>query len=102
MGMGLDIEILGTEDEDRFIKNGIHYRRYNFNREFGVLDDIKTLSSLREILKSYLNGTVVHAFDTKPTIFLPLASMGLNNIKVVRTITGMGRIFTDNNLKNMV
>ncbi len=60
IGMGFDIEILGTEDEDRFIKNGIHYRRYNFNREFGVLDDIKTLSSLREILKSYLNGTVVH------------------------------------------
>ncbi len=102
ISMGFDIEILGTEDKDRFIKNGIHYRRYNFNREFGVLDDIKTLNSLREILKYYPNGTVVHAFDTKPTIFLPLASMGLNNIKVVRTITGMGRIFTDDNLKNMV
>jgi len=100
MDMGFSVEILGTEDESRFIKSGIVYRRYNFNREFGVLDDLKTINSLREILKSYPKGTIVHAFDTKPTIFLPVASIGLDNIKVVRTITGMGRIFTDDTIKN--
>ncbi len=52
-------------------------------------------------MKSYPDGTIVHAFDTKPTIFLPLSSVGIKGIRVVRTITGMGRIFTDDTTKNM-
>jgi len=102
INMGFDVEILGTEDEERFKESNITYKRYYFNREFGILDDIKTIFSLRRILKEFPRGTIVHAFDTKPTLFLPLASIGLDNIKVVRTITGMGRVFTDDNLKNRV
>ncbi len=49
--MGFDVEILGTESEDRFIDSGVKYRRYNFNREFGVLDDLKTISSLRRYIE---------------------------------------------------
>ena len=72
------------------------------NREFDVLGDIKSLFQIREILKKYSKETVVHAFDTKLTILLPIAAIGLGNIKVVRTINGMGRIFTTSNLKNKI
>jgi len=102
MDIGFSVKILGTEDKNIFSKNKIEYIKYNFNREFGVLNDLKTLLSLREILKKFPNRTIVHAFDTKPTIFLPLSSIGLDNIKVVRTITGMGRVFTDNTIKNRI
>jgi glycosyltransferase involved in cell wall biosynthesis len=35
-------------------------------------------------------------------MFLPISSLGLKHIKVVRTITGMGRIFTEKSFKNSV
>ncbi len=100
MDLGYKINIIGTEKEDRFIKNGISYKKYNFSREFTIFDDIKSIINLRNILKEQPQNTIVHAFDTKPTLFLPFASFGLDNIKVSRTITGMGRIFTERSLKN--
>ena len=72
------------------------------NREFDVIGDIKSLLQIRKILKNYNKETVVHAFDTKLTILLPIAAIGLGNIKVVRTINGMGRIFTTSNFKNKI
>jgi len=100
MELGYNINIIGTEKEDKFIKSGIEYKKYNFNREFTIFDDLKSIMRLRDILKEQPKDTIVHAFDTKPTLFLPIASFGLDNIKVSRTITGMGRVFTDDSLKN--
>jgi len=102
MELGYNINIIGTEKEDKFITNGINYQKYNFSREFTILNDLKSILRLRDILKEQPKDTIVHAFDTKPTLFLPFASFGLDNIKVSRTITGMGRIFTDDSLKNRV
>jgi glycosyltransferase involved in cell wall biosynthesis len=102
MELGYNINIIGTEKEDKFINNGINYEKYNFSREFTILDDLKSILRLRNILKEQPYNTIVHAFDTKPTLFLPFASFGLDNIKVSRTITGMGRIFTERTLKNRV
>jgi len=102
MELGYNINIIGTEKEDKFINNGINYKKYNFSREFTILDDLKSILRLRNILKEQPYNTIVHAFDTKPTLFLPFASFGLDNIKVSRTITGMGRIFTERTLKNRV
>ena len=96
------IEILGSESFDNFIASGIKYQQFYLNREFNILDDIKSLFSIRKILKQYNKPTIVHAFDTKLTILLPIAAIGLQNIKVVRTINGVGRIFTVSNYKNIV
>ncbi len=96
------IEILGTESPERFIDSGIKYQQFYLNREFDIIGDVKSLFQIRKVLKVYNRDTVVHAFDTKLTILLPIASIGLKNIKVVRTINGMGRIFTHSNLKNKI
>ena len=98
--LGYNITIIGTEQKDKFIKNGIKYKTYNMREEQNIVGDIKTIFNLRNILKNIKETTIVHAFDTKPTLFLPLASIGLKNIKVSRTITGMGRIFSEKNIKN--
>jgi glycosyltransferase involved in cell wall biosynthesis len=96
------IEILGSESPKSFVGSGINYQQFYLNREFDVLSDIKSLFQIRKILKCYNKDTLVHAFDTKLTILLPIASIGLKNIKVVRTINGMGRIFTHSNFKNKI
>ncbi len=101
MDLGYNINIIGTEKEDKFIKNNINYKKYDFSREFTIVNDLLSIKKLRDILKEQPPNSIVHAFDTKPTLFLPLASLGLkNNIKISRTITGMGRIFTEDSLKN--
>jgi len=100
--IGYDIEIIGTEKEDKFAKNNIPYRRYSLNRELNILNDLTTILELRSVLKQEKDKTIVHAFDTKPTMFLPLAAIGLKRIIVIRTITGMGRIFTEDNFANRI
>ena len=102
MAFGYKIEIIGTQNEAIFIKNNIPYKKYTLNREFNIFNDLKTIFELRKILKKLDKETIVHAFDTKPTLYLPIAALGLSNIKVVRTITGMGRIFTEENIKNTI
>ncbi len=102
IALGYDIEIVGTQDEEIFHQNNIAYTRYALSRELDILNDIQTIRELRKILKNKPKGTIVHAFDTKPTMFLPMAAFGLKNVRVVRTITGMGRIFTEDNFKNSI
>ena len=98
--LGCEIEIIGSEPKELFIENNIKYTKFKLNREFNVIDDLKTIYTLRSILNQYTEEVIVHAFDTKLTMFLPIASFGLKKIKVVRTINGMGRIFTENKNKN--
>lgn len=102
LALGYDVEIIGTEKEDKFVKNNIPYSKYSLNRELNIFNDIKTIFELRKILQEEKETTIVHAFDTKPTMFLPLSAIGLNHIIVVRTITGMGRIFTEHSFRNSI
>ncbi|MDB4410307.1 glycosyltransferase [bacterium] len=102
VNLGYEVEIVGSEDGEIFAENNIKYRKLELNRELNFVDDFTTLRILRGILYSVKNETIVHAFDTKLTIFLPLASVGLKKIKVIRTINGMGRIFTGCTVKNRI
>jgi len=102
IALGYDIEIVGTQDKTVFEKNNIIYKNYSLNRELNIFEDIKTILELRKLLKEQTKGAIVHVFDTKPTMFLPLAAFGLRDVKIVRTITGMGRIFTEESVKNNI
>lgn len=97
--LGCEVEIMGSECDEIFAKNNICYTKIKLNREFNILDDIKTIFSIRKILKNKRKEVIVHVFDTKLTMFLPIASIGLRNIKIVRTINGMGRLFSKNKNK---
>ncbi len=100
--LGCNIQIIGSESKEVFEKNDIQYTRFNLNREFNIIDDIKSIISIRKILQKNSKEIIVHAFDTKLTMFLPIAAIGLKNVKVVRTINGMGRIFAKSSFKNKV
>lgn len=99
---GYNVSIIGTQSEGVFKKENIKYTKYSLNRELNLFNDIKTIFELRRIFKSYKKPVIIHAFDTKPTMLLPLAAVGLKNIFVTRTITGIGRIFTEKSFKNSV
>ena len=98
--LGNNVKIIGSQKSDIFNQNNIAYTSFNLNRELNVFDDIKSIISLRRILVNIKDDFIVHAFDTKLTIFLPIAAFGLDNIKVVRTINGMGRLFTKKSIDN--
>ena len=98
--LGNNVKIIGNLKEYIFNQNNIAYTSFNLNRELNVFDDIKSIISLRRVLVNIKDDYIVHAFDTKLTIFLPIASFGLDNIKVVRTINGMGRLFTKKSINN--
>jgi glycosyltransferase involved in cell wall biosynthesis len=98
--LGNNVKIIGSQKSDIFNQNNIAYTSFNLNRELNVFDDIKSIISLRRVLVNIKDDYIVHAFDTKLTIFLPIASFGLDNIKVVRTINGMGRLFTKKSINN--
>jgi glycosyltransferase involved in cell wall biosynthesis len=102
MELEYNISIIGTEEPYKFIKNGIEYKRFYYNREFSIVDDIKSIFELRAILKEIDRKTIVHSFDSKPSLFLPIASIGLKHIKVSRTITGLSRIFSERSFKNNI
>jgi len=101
MKFGHKINIIGTAKEDKFVKSGIPYQKYYFNDGLSFFNDVRTIFELRNILKRKNRNTIIHAFDTKPAIFLPLAAIGLKHIKITRTINGMGRIFTEKNMQNL-
>ena len=98
--LGYDIEIIGTEESSKFVKHNIKYQKYNLNRELNIFNDLKTIFELRKILKQFEKNVIIHTFDTKPGIYVPLASLGIKNVIVGRTVTGMGRIFSDGNFVN--
>jgi glycosyltransferase involved in cell wall biosynthesis len=98
--LGHNVKIIGSQKSDIFNQNNIGYTSFNLNRELNVFDDIKSIISLRRVLVNIKDDFIVHAFDTKLTIFLPIAAFGLDNIKVVRTINGMGRLFTKKSIDN--
>ncbi len=54
MELGYNINIIGTEKEDKFINNGINYKKYNFSREFTILDDLKSIFKNLLYLKNEL------------------------------------------------
>lgn len=93
--LNYEVIIFGSEDEMIFNNNKILYYRYPLIREFNLVGDIKSVLILRNYLSRYKENLLIHTFDTKPNILVPIASIGLKNLKIIRTINGMGRLFTD-------
>jgi glycosyltransferase involved in cell wall biosynthesis len=95
--LGYEVGAIGSEDSKIFDENNINYERFILDR-FGIgLENLNSVFQLRRIIKK-VKPDIIHAFDTKPGFLVPLATIGLN-VRVVRTITGMGYLFSTDNLK---
>jgi glycosyltransferase involved in cell wall biosynthesis len=93
---GLRVSAAGTGAAFPFAKNGIQYHPYQFDRFGAGFSDRTAMGQLSQLVNR-VRPDVVQTFDTKPNLFAPLAIRGA--IPVVRTINGMGWVFSSTELK---
>ncbi len=91
--LGFKVAAAGSEDSRPFDNEGIEYHRYELDRGVSPLIDRRSLSQL-EILFNKHNPDVVHSFDTKPALLVPLAARRAGIKANIRTVTGMGYIYS--------
>ena len=88
---------IGCGDSLSFSNSAITYYNYHLNRGLSPLQDLKSKSDLRAILAKD-TPDLVHLFDTKPGVLAPKVAKDSGVKFVVRTVTGMGFIFSSNSV----
>jgi glycosyltransferase involved in cell wall biosynthesis len=93
---GLQVSAAGTGDSVPFSINRIPYHRYQFDRFGTRLRDTAAIGQLAQLIRT-VGPDVIQTFDTKPNLLAPLAMRGA--IPIVRTINGMGWVFSSTDVK---
>jgi glycosyltransferase involved in cell wall biosynthesis len=93
---GLRVSAAGTGAATPFANNGIQYHRYQFDRFSARFADLIAVGQLSQLVNC-VRPDVVQTFDTKPNLLAALAIRGA--VPVVRTINGMGWVFSSTDLK---
>jgi glycosyltransferase involved in cell wall biosynthesis len=93
---GFRVSAAGTGAALPFSNSGIDYHRYDFNRFGARVADRLAVGQLSQLVRG-IRPDVVQTFDTKPNLLAPLAVRGA--IPIVRTINGMGWVFSSAHLK---
>lgn len=90
---GFRVTLLGScRPEQCGADESYEHRHYDLDRRFRPVGDIRTVIQLRSLFRAG-RPDVVHAFDTKPNVLVPIAARALPGTTVVRTITGLGSVF---------
>ncbi len=94
---GFNVYAAGSEDGAIFVKNDIPYFKYSLIRWINPIADIRSFFQLIKIFNQ-IKPDIIHAFDTKPALIAPIAA-NYSDVKMsVRTITGMGYVFSSDSL----
>tara|TARA_B100000287_G_scaffold55226_1_gene48473 strand:- start:8359 stop:9516 length:1158 start_codon:yes stop_codon:yes gene_type:complete len=96
---GYSIFAAGSVEHPWFAEAGIKFYKYDLNRKFNLFSDIYSMRRIKEIYYE-CKPDIVHAFDTKPCILTPLSLGLIKGANIIRTINGMGVIFSENNFQN--
>lgn len=98
---GVEVMALGSGSADRFNAAGVPFTHYGLSREFDVLSDISSLKQIGDLAKKF-SPNIVHAFDTKPSVLVPLILPDIPSRRCVRTITGLGYLFSGETFKQRI
>ncbi|MEE8450613.1 MAG: glycosyltransferase family 4 protein [Thermoguttaceae bacterium] len=90
---GFRVGAVGSQDGQLFSEHDIPYWHYPLERFVTPLADLRARRRLFELFSSH-KPDVVHAFDTKPAIFGTIAAHRANVPARVRTVTGMGYVYS--------
>jgi glycosyltransferase involved in cell wall biosynthesis len=90
---GFRVTAAGTGKAGPFDSAGLDYRRFAFNRFIDPLADLAAIRSLSKLL-TIVQPDLVQSFDTKPNLLVPFAASAVHDISVVRTINGLGWIYS--------
>lgn len=89
---GFDVVAAGGR-EAAFAAAGIEWHPFSFSRFIAPRADMQSVADLRRLLARTRPG-LVQGFDTKPALLVPLAARALPDVAAVRTINGMGWVFS--------
>jgi glycosyltransferase involved in cell wall biosynthesis len=95
---GFRITAAGTGDPAPFARAGLDYCPFRFNRFVNPLADLAAIKTLSRLVAD-VRPDLVQSFDTKPNLLVPLAARGIPDVLVVRTINGMGWLYSSGSLR---
>ncbi len=98
---GFQVTAAGTEEAAPFEKANISYHRYAFDRFVNPLADLTAIRAVAKIIRD-LQPDIVQTFDTKPNLFGPVAARMAGNKRVVRTINGLGWVYSSKSASALV
>ena len=90
-----------AKEKELFRINDVPYEIYPLKRSFGLFSEILSFMRLYQVFKKN-RYTIVHAFDTKPTILARIAARFAGVPLIIGTIPGMGSIFSEDNRTNNI
>lgn len=91
--LGLKVTAVGSGPAEPFEREGVPYLRYDLDRFLNPVRNLGSLRTLRRLVAAH-RPDIVHGFDTKPSLLAPLAVAGAGTGQAVRTINGMGYLFS--------
>jgi glycosyltransferase involved in cell wall biosynthesis len=90
---GFDVAAVGSGSPGPFEAARIPYHGYDLVAGMEPLADLRARGQLRALMRRE-RPDLVHAFDTKPGLLAPDAARGCDGVRVLRTIVGLGRLFS--------
>jgi glycosyltransferase involved in cell wall biosynthesis len=90
---GFRIAAAGTGDPSPFARAGIDYYPFCFNRLVAPRADWQTIGLLSRLFAE-LTPDIIQTFNTKPNVLVPIAARTAGKALVVRTINGMGWVYS--------
>ena len=93
MDAGFDVTMVGTGASAVFADHKIPYVQYELDRFFDLYGNWRSFRHLARLVRER-RPDIVHGFDTKPSLLAPLAVRHGGRGRAVRTINGMGSLFS--------
>jgi hypothetical protein len=94
---GLKVTAVGTGETTPFARAGVDYHRFRFDRFINPLADWSAITALRGLIEN-IRPDIAQSFDTKPNLLVPLATRGNNEVAIIRTMNGLGWIYSSRSL----
>ena len=90
---GFRVTAAGSGERTPFDKVGLDFHPFCFKRFINPFSDWTALRTLSAILRD-LDPDLAQAYDTKPSLLLPLAARAVNHPGIIRTICGRGWVYS--------
>jgi len=95
---GFEVAAVGPDKAEEFDEAGFTYHRFPLRRALDPVGDWHARDVLEGLMKQH-RPDLVHSVNTKPSILVPSAAARANIPACVRTITGMGALFSSSSPK---
>ena len=90
---GFRVTAAGSGERTPFDKVGLDFYPFCFERLINPFSDWTALKTLSAILRD-VDPDLAQAYDTKPSLLLPLAARAVNHPGIIRTICGRGWVYS--------